>query len=43
MASQGRVINYRKDGTPFTIEWKASPVPVGADATYHVAVQIRGD
>ena len=35
----GSTINYRKDGTPFTIEWKVSPVMDGADATHYVAVQ----
>ena len=34
----GSTINYRKDGTPFTTEWKVSPVMDGADATHYVAV-----
>ncbi len=35
----GSTINYRKDGTPFNIEWKVSPVMDGAEATHYVAVQ----
>ncbi|MFO8142682.1 MAG: PAS domain-containing protein [Marinobacter sp.] len=35
----GSTVNYRKDGTPFTIEWKVSPVMDGAKATHYVAVQ----
>lgn len=35
----GSTVNYRKDGTPFTIEWKVSPVMNGANATHYVAVQ----
>ena len=35
----GRTINYRKDGTPFEIEWKVSPVMDGDTATHYVAVQ----
>jgi len=32
-------INYRKDGTPFKIEWKVSPVMDGNKVTHYVAVQ----
>ena len=35
----GSTINYRKDGSPFTIEWKVSPVMDGSEATHYVAVQ----
>jgi len=35
----GSTINYRKDGSPFTIEWKVSPVMDGAKVTHYVAVQ----
>lgn len=35
----GSTVNYRKDGTPFTIEWKVSPVMDGTSATHYVAVQ----
>lgn len=35
----GSTVNYRKDGTPFTIEWKVAPVRDGAKTTHFVAVQ----
>lgn len=35
----GSTINYRKDGSPFRIEWKVTPVLDGADVTHYVAVQ----
>lgn len=35
----GSTINYRKDGSPFKIEWKVSPVMDGSEATHYVAVQ----
>lgn len=35
----GSTINYRKDGTPFTIEWKVAPVMDGTSVTHYVAVQ----
>jgi len=35
----GSTVNYRKDGTPFNIEWKVSPVMDGAKVTHYVAVQ----
>ncbi|WP_152204989.1 PAS domain-containing protein [Marinobacter changyiensis] len=35
----GSTVNYRKDGAPFTIEWKVSPVMAGTNATHYVAVQ----
>jgi PAS domain S-box-containing protein len=35
----GSTINYRKDGSPFTIEWKVAPVLNGADASHYIAVQ----
>ena len=35
----GSTVNYRKDGTPFTIEWKVTPVMDGNDVTHYVAVQ----
>lgn len=35
----GRTTNYRKDGTPFEIEWKVRPVHDGDRTTHYVAVQ----
>lgn len=35
----GSTINYRKDGSPFTIEWKVTPVLDGAEVTHYIAVQ----
>ncbi|NMT64422.1 PAS domain-containing protein [Marinobacter orientalis] len=35
----GTTINYRKDGSAFTIEWKIAPVMDGGTATHYVAVQ----
>ncbi len=35
----GQTVNYRKDGTPFEIEWKVTPVSADGQTTYHVAVQ----
>ncbi|AKO53472.1 diguanylate cyclase [Marinobacter psychrophilus] len=35
----GSTVNYRKDGSPFNIEWKVSPVMDGAKVTHYVAVQ----
>jgi PAS domain S-box-containing protein len=35
----GNTINYRKDGSAFTIEWKIAPVMDGDKASHYVAVQ----
>ena len=36
----GQTVNYKKDGSPFTIEWSVSAVTNGAgDPTHYVAVQ----
>lgn len=35
----GDTINYRKDGSAFTIEWKIAPVMDGDKVTHYVAVQ----
>ncbi|MBS3803589.1 MAG: PAS domain-containing protein [Oleiphilaceae bacterium] len=35
----GRAINYRKDGTPFDIEWKVTPITRNGRATHYLAVQ----
>ena len=37
---QGETVNYKKDGTPFDIEWKVAPVENDAgDVTHYVAIQ----
>lgn len=35
----GKAINYRKDGTPFKIEWKVTPINQGGKVTHYLAVQ----
>lgn len=35
----GESVNYRKDGTPFRMEWSISPHPPGIEARYYIAVQ----
>jgi PAS domain S-box-containing protein len=35
----GETINYRKDGTPFVIEWKVTPIDEDGVTTHYVAVQ----
>ncbi|MGM0433836.1 MAG: PAS domain-containing protein [Pseudomonadota bacterium] len=35
----GSTTNYRKDGSPFTIEWIVTPVLDGGEVTHYVAVQ----
>ena len=36
----GQTVNYRKDGTPFVMEWSISTVVgSGGEGTYHVAIQ----
>ncbi|MDX1625275.1 MAG: PAS domain S-box protein [Wenzhouxiangellaceae bacterium] len=35
----GQTVNYRKDGTPFHIEWKVRKVIETGDRIYYVAVQ----
>ncbi len=32
-------MNYRKDGSEFTIEWKVTPVVVDGSVTHYLAVQ----
>ncbi len=36
---EGRAINYRKDGTPFIMNWRVLPVSVGAQTKFWVAIQ----
>ena len=35
----GTAVNYRKDGTPFEMEWKVSFAGSDGDAEYYIAVQ----
>ena len=35
----GCTTNYRKDGSPFLLEWTISAIPAGADSSLYVAVQ----
>lgn len=35
----GTTVNYRKDGSEFTIEWKVLPIEHQGETTHHVAVQ----
>ncbi len=35
----GETINYRKDGSAFTIEWKVLPITHEGETTHHLAVQ----
>lgn len=35
----GCTTNYRKDGSPFLLEWTISAIPAGADSALYVAVQ----
>ncbi|NBB99627.1 MAG: PAS domain-containing protein [Bacteroidetes bacterium] len=35
----GETVNYRKDGTPFVIEWKVTPIAEDGVTTHYVAVQ----
>ena len=39
---EGRAINYRKDGTPFIMEWRVVPAKVGGDTKVWVAIQREG-
>ncbi|WP_290789690.1 PAS domain-containing protein [Halomonas sp.] len=40
----GQTINYRKDGTPFEIEWKVTPVlDAAGNVTHYLAVQRQAD
>jgi PAS domain S-box-containing protein len=35
----GQTVNYRKDGTPFDIEWTVRPIQDNGKTTHYVAVQ----
>jgi PAS domain S-box-containing protein len=39
---EGRAINYRKDGTPFIMQWRVVPAKVGRKTRVWVAIQREG-
>ena len=39
---EGRTINYRKDGTPFIMQWRVVPAKVGRKTRAWVAIQREG-
>lgn len=39
----GQTVNYRKDGSPFEMEWKVTPVLRDGRVTYYLAVQRAAD
>ena len=39
---EGRAINYRKDGTPFIMEWRVVPAKVGRETKVWLAIQRQG-
>ena len=39
---EGRAINYRKDGTPFIMEWRVVPAKVGRETRVWLAIQREG-
>lgn len=36
---EAHVINYRKDGSSFVIEWRITPVHYGGEVRYYIAIQ----
>jgi len=39
---EGRAVNYRKDGTPFEMNWRVAPVVRDGSVVRYLAVQRRG-
>ena len=39
---QGKTINYKKDGTPFIMYWRVSPIRVGKTTEAWIAIQREG-
>ena len=39
---QGKTINYKKDGTPFIMYWRVSPIRVGKTIEAWIAIQREG-
>jgi PAS domain S-box-containing protein len=40
---QGKAINYKKDGTPFIMDWRVIPAKVGKDTKVWIAIQREGN
>lgn len=36
---EGRTVNYRKDGSPFIMNWRVVPVASGGELTHYLAIQ----
>jgi len=39
---EGKAINYKKDGTPFVMQWRVIPAKVGGKARVWLAIQREG-
>ncbi|MFT6877774.1 MAG: PAS domain S-box-containing protein [Candidatus Azotimanducaceae bacterium] len=39
---EGKAINYKKDGTPFTMHWRVLPIKVGKKIDSWIAIQREG-
>jgi len=39
---EGRAINYRKDGTPFIMQWRVVPAKIGRQTKVWLAIQRQG-
>lgn len=39
---QGKAINYKKDGTPFIMDWRVIPAKVGKQTKVWIAIQREG-
>jgi PAS domain S-box-containing protein len=39
---EGRTINYKKDGTPFIMQWRVVPAKIGRETRVWVAIQRQG-
>jgi len=39
---QGKAINYKKDGTPFIMDWRVIPAKIGKNTKVWIAIQREG-
>ena len=39
---EGKAINYKKDGTPFIMDWRVIPAKIGKNAKVWIAIQREG-